>query len=102
MFKEDFKYTAQDIRFTTKGNTLYAIALGWPEGGRMTVKSLAATGDPAVNKIERVELLGADGALKFTQDAGGLTVDLPAVKVSEYTCALRITGTNLKPVAAQP
>ena len=30
-FKEDFAYTAKDIRFTTKGeNTLYAFALGWP------------------------------------------------------------------------
>ena len=27
-------YTAEDIRFTTRGATLYAIALGWPESGR--------------------------------------------------------------------
>ena len=34
-FKEDFAYTAKDIRFTTKGDgTLYAFALGWPEEGR--------------------------------------------------------------------
>ena len=26
-------FTAQDIRFTTKGNTLYAIAMGWPDDG---------------------------------------------------------------------
>ncbi|MGC9037069.1 MAG: alpha-L-fucosidase, partial [Verrucomicrobiia bacterium] len=30
-FREDFKYTASDIRFTTKGNTLYAFAMGLPE-----------------------------------------------------------------------
>ena len=30
-FKEDFTYTAKDIRFTSKGDhTLYAFALGWP------------------------------------------------------------------------
>jgi len=34
-FKEDFKYTAKDIRFTTKGKTLYAVALGWPEDGEV-------------------------------------------------------------------
>ena len=30
-FKENFTYSAKDIRFTTKGKTLYAIALGWPD-----------------------------------------------------------------------
>ena len=25
-------YTAEDFRFTTKGNTLYAVELGWPAG----------------------------------------------------------------------
>lgn len=29
-FKEDFAYTARDVRFTTKGRTLYATAMGWP------------------------------------------------------------------------
>jgi alpha-L-fucosidase len=36
-FKEDFTYTAQDIRFTTKGKTLYAIALGWPDDGKFVI-----------------------------------------------------------------
>ncbi len=31
-FKENAQYTAQDIRFTTKGKTLYAITLGEPSG----------------------------------------------------------------------
>ena len=43
-FKENFNYSAKDIRFTTKGKTLYAIALGWPEDGKMVIKSLANTG----------------------------------------------------------
>ena len=37
------RYTAEDIRFTTKGDALYAIGLGWPEdGGKVTIKSLAS------------------------------------------------------------
>ena len=40
-FNEDkLKYTAQDIRFTTKGEVLYAIALGWPEDGKLLVRRL--------------------------------------------------------------
>jgi len=110
-FKENYQYSANDIRFTTKGKTLYAIALGWPTN-HFTIRSLAKTDDPGVNKIERVELLGYQGnfiqrllgwhrCLKFTQTAKALTVELPDQKVSDLTCSLRITGSNLKP-ANQP
>ena len=97
-FHENFRYTAKDIRFTTKGKRLYAIALGWPADGKVVVKSLAKTDDAGANKIKRVELLGHKGGLKFTQTAGGLIVELPAQKISDLTCALKITGSNLKPV----
>ncbi|HTQ37590.1 MAG TPA: alpha-L-fucosidase [Pirellulales bacterium] len=96
-FKEDFHYSDKDIRFTTKGNTLYAIALGWPEEGKLVIRSLARTDEAAQNSIEKVELLGGDGELKFSQTANGLAVELPGPKLSELTCALRITGSNLKP-----
>jgi alpha-L-fucosidase len=97
-FKEDFKYSAEDIRFTTKGKTLYAIALGWPDDGKVVIKSLAKTDDSSVNKIKRVNLLGYKGKLKFTQTDQGLMVELPAQKLSDLTCSLKITGSNLKPV----
>jgi alpha-L-fucosidase len=96
-FKEDFKYSAKDIRFTAKGKTLYAIALGWPEDGKVVIKSLPKTDDASVNNIKRVELLGCKGKLKFTQTADALTVELPAHKISDLTCSLKITGGNLKP-----
>jgi len=95
--RENMTYSAKDIRFTTKGKTLYAIALGWPDDGKIVIKSLAKTGDPAQNKITKVELLGYSGQLKFTQTADGLAVELPDVKLSDLTCALRVTGGNLKP-----
>ena len=96
--RENMTYTAKDIRFTTKGKTLYAIAMGWPDDGKMDLKSLAKTSDPAQNTISKVELLGRDGELKFDQTADGLVVELPGVKLSDLTCALRITGSNLNPV----
>src|SRR5207248_681707 len=34
-------YTAQDIRFTTKGPVLYAIALAWPVDGKLRIRTLA-------------------------------------------------------------
>jgi alpha-L-fucosidase len=95
--QEDFKYSAAEIRFTTKGPTLYAIALGWPADRRLTVRSLAKPADGSVNKITGVSLLGYDGKLDWKQTADGLVVTLPVQRVSEYTAALRITGTALQP-----
>jgi alpha-L-fucosidase len=97
-FKEDFAYTSKDIRFTTKGKTLYAIALGWPDDGQVMVKSLGKPANAEGNQIKRVELLGHKGKLKFNQTGEGLSVTLPAEKLSELTCALKIEGNNLQPV----
>jgi len=61
--------------------------------GRTTEKSSSSrsqTDDSSVNKIKRVELLGYQGKMKFTQTAGGLTVELPAQKLSDLTCSLKI------------
>ncbi len=98
-FRENMTYSANDIRFTTKGKTLYAIAMGWPDDGKMVVKSLAKTSDPEQNQIKKVELLGFKGKLSFDQTVDGLVVELPAGKLSDLTCSLRITGNNLKPAA---
>jgi alpha-L-fucosidase len=98
-FKEDFGYSAKDIRFTTKGKTLYAFALGWPEDGQLTIRSLAKPAGEKGNQITSIKLLGYSGKVNWKQTTDGLVVTLPAQKVSEYTCALKIVGANLKPVA---
>jgi alpha-L-fucosidase len=93
-FKEDFAFTAEDIRFTQSkdGRTLYAVALGWPANGRLTIKSLAAPASRGYNRVERVDLLGHAGKLAFTQTPEGLTVMLPAQPLNPIACALKITG----------
>jgi alpha-L-fucosidase len=93
-FHEDFKYSAKDIRFTTKGKLLYAIALGWPEDGKLVVRSLASTGQ---GKVTQVSLLGSKEKVSWTRTPEGLVVTLPPEKLSPYTCALAIKGADLKP-----
>jgi alpha-L-fucosidase len=95
-FKEDFKYNAREIRFTTKGQTLYAIALGWPEDRKLVVRSLARPANENVNNLTAVSLLGYDGKLDWEQTPDGLVVAMPDQKVSDFTAALKITGTELK------
>jgi len=84
---------AADVRFTTKGDTLYAFVMGWPENRQTLIKSLA-TGSPQVagGKITDVALLGHAGPLEWKQDESGLQVKLPETAPSEYAIALKISG----------
>jgi alpha-L-fucosidase len=83
-------YTAEDFRFTAKGETVYAFMMGWPDGGKATIKTLAQGSAEFPKEIARVELLGA-GSLKFTRSATGLVVDLPPQKLGDYAHAFKIT-----------
>jgi alpha-L-fucosidase len=82
------RFTPEDIRFTTKGDTLYAIALAWPEDGKLTVRSLARGADLNVGSIS---LLGHEGPLTWNQSADGLEVTLPPEKPCDYAFSLKIT-----------
>ncbi len=97
-FKEDFDFSAKDIRFTTKGDTLYAIALGWPEDGEIKIASL--TKPAAGGAVLAVSVLGSAEKPEWKQSDCGLVVKLPAAPVSPHACTLRITGKDLTP--AQP
>jgi alpha-L-fucosidase len=94
-FSEDFKYNSKEIRFTTKGPTLYAIALGWPEDDRLLIRSLAKPQGANVNNIKYVSIPGIDGKPEWRQSAEGLLVTLPKDRISEFTVGVKITGTDL-------
>jgi alpha-L-fucosidase len=80
-----------DYRFTTKGNTLYIIALGWPENGKALIKSLSKGNSLRPESINRVELLGR-GELKFELKEEGLEVILPDNKPElNYAYSLKIS-----------
>ncbi len=74
--------TADEVRFTTKGSTLYAFVMGWPEK-QAQIK-------PVVQKVKNVVLLGFRGRLKWTQDEKGLTVQMPDQKPCDHAIALKI------------
>jgi alpha-L-fucosidase len=84
------KYTPQDVRFTAKGDTLYAFVMGWPASGKAVVKTLAKGAAAFPKDIGKVDLLGA-GAVTFTHDAEGLTINLPDKKPNDYACGFKIT-----------
>jgi len=70
--------TASDVRFTTKGDVLYAVLMGWPDGGKANIKSLATNSLNYKGEIDRVEMLGFSGNLEIARDENGLAVTLPS------------------------
>ena len=62
--------TWQDIRYTTKGNVLYAFCLGVPQG-EIKMASLASID----HKIDQVELLGADVKVSWKATSDGLVIE---------------------------
>jgi alpha-L-fucosidase len=94
----DACYSAEDIRFTTKGPVLYATVLGWPVDGKVRIRSLA-TLSPGTNTIQSIALLGSKSPVTWTQDSEALVVTLPKSKVSEIANVLKITGSSLEAVS---
>ncbi|HKN34350.1 MAG TPA: alpha-L-fucosidase [Terriglobales bacterium] len=81
-------YTAADFRFTTKGDVLYAIGLGWPTNREAVIRSLART--IGSEQVQSTAMLGSDAKLSFEQRADGLHVQLPAQAPAKYAYALRV------------
>jgi alpha-L-fucosidase len=82
--------SAGDIRFTQKGQTLYAFAMGKPEG-QVAIPALALGSEHNVGRILNVEMLGSKGKLKWGQDASGLKIETTEAPV-EHAVAFKIEG----------
>jgi len=87
--------TAEDIRYTSKDGTLYAIALGWPKDGRLRLTALAQDSALAPGAIERVEALGVGDSLSFTRTSKALEVRLPQGLAGSPAVALKLRGKGL-------
>jgi alpha-L-fucosidase len=84
-------FTSQDLRFTTRGETLYAIALAWPEDGKATITSLGTDCRLFQRAVGTVELLGHPEPMEWTRGAGGLVITMPQRKPGDHAFVFRIT-----------
>lgn len=87
---EETPYTSEDIRFTAKGDSIYAFVMRYPEDGKVTIRALADSKDQNVPEfhglIKAVGIVGYDVGVQYTKDtdglhvtAGGIKSDLPVV-----------------------
>jgi alpha-L-fucosidase len=86
-FKEDFGFTADDLRFTQSkdGRALYVIALGVPAAD-VTVRALAKS-DRAVSSVR---LLGSVEKLTWRQEADALVIQKPSAWPCRHAVAFRV------------
>ena len=82
--------TPEDIRFTQKGNTLYAIVLGKPENG-VNIKSLGTSAKLLDQRIRKVTLLGSREKIQWQQTASALEIKQPETAASDIANVFKIT-----------
>ncbi|HBC88577.1 MAG TPA: alpha-L-fucosidase [Lentisphaeria bacterium] len=82
-------FTAEDMRFTSKGNVIYVIVMGWPEKP-LQIKSLGTSTKLLEKKIENIQMLGSDEKIRWVQSAEALTIDPPKNRTSDISAAFKI------------
>jgi alpha-L-fucosidase len=67
------------VRYTCKGDTVYAIALRWPEGG-------LALSMPKPSRNTEVRMLGFERPLNWQYTSGELRIEVPTLSIDELPC----------------
>jgi len=82
---------AEDIRFTCKENTLYAITLGCPNGNKLTIKTLPTGTRLSPEGIDGVSLLGSNEKIHWSRNTEALVIELPTKLPNDIALAFAIT-----------
>ena len=71
-------YTPEDVRFTRKGDTLYAVFLGWPGVFKeIVLESFAREKIKGDFEVTGVSMLGSVEGISWKMREGGLAVTTP-------------------------
>ncbi len=89
-FNESNNYSAKDVRYVERNDTVYATIMRWPSAGNFTFKAFSITEDSYSGKVDKVELLGY-GPVGFVQDVSGLTVTVPSTEPNAIAPVFRVT-----------
>ncbi len=82
-------YSATDIRFTAKGDILYAFCLARPTED-VRIESLGKGSEVSSETVASVQLLGSDETLDWEQKADSLVIKCPAKMPGEHAIAFKI------------
>jgi alpha-L-fucosidase len=89
-FNESNNYSAKDVRYVTKNDTLFATIMRWPSVKTFTFKNLGQMSQYFPGKIKSIQLLGY-GDVDYKLNFEGLTVTLPSTKTNAIAPVFAIT-----------
>lgn len=81
-------YSAQDIRFTTKGNDFYAIVLNWSDKVTITSLTKQVIGD---SKLLSVSMSGSEETLEYKLTDEGLQISFPQNAPCSHAYSFKLT-----------
>jgi len=85
------KYTNQDIRYTTKGDSIYAIVLGKLQPSKLiTLTAFAKDKLTKQAKISNVSAVGVDTTITWTLDDNGLNITTPNFQINNMATVFKI------------
>jgi alpha-L-fucosidase len=83
-------FTADDVRFTSKGDALYAIVLGWPTKS-LKIRSLGNSGKLLDKPIVEISLLGSEEKIRWAQADDALSIEPAQTQPSEDAIVYKIS-----------
>ncbi len=88
-------YTSENIRFTQKGDTVFAIQLGWPGSGkRVQIKNLGRA-SLAGRMITGVSVVDSPESIEWELEDDALLITAPSVAPNNLAICYRVETTSL-------
>jgi alpha-L-fucosidase len=84
------KLGSDDLRFTAKGDTIYAFVMGSPTAA-VTMKSLGSNAKLLDRPIATISLLGSSETLKWSQTDDALVIEKPQGRTSDTATVFKIS-----------
>lgn len=90
-FTDAGAYTSEDIRYTQKGDVIYAIALGWPGANeQVQLQSFAQDSLEQSLSISGISMLGNDESLNWEHTNSQLVIDTPSAAPDSKAVVFKI------------
>ena len=85
-------FTSEDIRFATKGDSIYAHVMAWPADGSVKIRSLGGDSPYHLSQVSTVELLGSDQTVTWQAGDDALQIDVSNCSPTSSPLTLKITA----------
>ena len=93
-------YSNKDMRYTSKGTSVYATFFGWPDENTLVLETFADGVLDGDLEVTYISLLGYDGDLSWEKTDKGIEISLPEKPVNEMAIVFKLdtegTGSLIK------